>query len=329
MILRIAAIMISLLAFACSMAAAQEAGKVDALLEEIDRWVTTDTARILSYIDSANAITTQTLESSDFWAPTVKDLSFLLGIDFLGGSQVDNTGRIYFQMRITGESQVIFYTDNPMGWPTQLTPNSWAEEGFTISGYSVHPSGDYILVKVNKFGDEMHDIWYFSRDGKFRNLLENRSVRYSGIIFNEDNPDQFYLYIDNRKEMYIGRYTIPTGKLDTLYTEPGAFYPTDYHKGKISFIRWFSFSEGQLALYDVSTNEVTDLSDTSLFWAAGFTEEGKIIALTSEKSKDDEFMKVCIMDPAKPKKFKVIYDPKKETDEFLFIKKEGISVPSS
>ncbi len=328
MIFRISAIMISLLAFACSMATAQEAGKVDALLEEVDPWVTTDTARILSYIDSANAITTQMLESSDFWAPTVKDLSFLLGIDFLGGLQIDNTGRIYFQMRITGESQVLFYTDNPMGWPTQLTPNSWAEEGFTISGYSVHPSGDYILVQVNKFGDEMHDIWYFSRDGQFRNLLENRSVRYSGIIFNEDNPDQFYLYIDNRKEMHIGRYTISTGKLDTLYTEPGAFYSTDYHKGKISFIRWFSFSEGQLALYDVSTNEVTDLSDTSLFWAAGFTEEGKIIALTSEKSKDDEFMKVCIMDPAKPKKFKVIYDPKKETDEFLFIKKKGIGVVS-
>jgi len=317
-----------LLAFACSVAVAQEATKVEALLGEIDPWVTSDTARIKAYIDSANAITTQMIESSEFWAPTVTDLSFLLGIDLITSPQIDNTGRIYFLMRITGESQALFYVDKPMGWPVQLTPNNWTEEGFTISYYSVHPSGDYILVGVNKFGDEMHDVWYFSRDGKFRNLLENRTIRYSGVIFDEDNPDQFYLYIDNRQQMHIARYIISTTKLDTLYTEPGAFYPTDYHKGKITFVRWFSFSEGQLALYDIKTNKVTDLSDTSLFWAAGFTQEGKVITLTSEKSKDDEFMKFCLVDPVKPKEFKIVYDPKMETDEFLFIKKKGLCITS-
>lgn len=318
-------ITVTLLLVACALPGllAQEVSRVEKLLEEIDPWVISDTNKIMAYIDSANAITTQMLESSDFWEPTVKDLSFLLGIDVISRPQIDNTGRIYFLMRITGESEALFYMDGTMGWPIQLSPNNWTDEGFTIWSYKVHSSGDFILVSVNKHGDEMHDIWRFTRDGKFYPLLESRTVRYSGIIFNDDNPDEFYLYIDDRKTMHVGRYTISMGKLDTLYTEPGAFYPTDFHKGKMTFVRWFSFSTGQLALYNVNTNEVTDLSDTSLFWAAGFTEDGRIFAYTSAESKEDEFMKICMLDPAEPKKFEVLYDPGMEIDDFAFSRKLG------
>lgn len=310
---------------------AQSSERVEELLEGIDSWVTTDTTRILAYIDSANAVTKEALVASQYWEPTTRDLSFLLGIDYVGSPQIDNTGRIYFTMRITGESEALFYMDESMAWPHQITPNNWTEEGFTLnsySPYSVHPSGDYILVSVNKFGDEMHDIWRFSRDGRFRPLLESRAVRYTGVMFDENNPDQFFLYIDNRQEMHFGRYTISTGKLDTIYSEAGAYYPADYYKGKIVFVRWISFSEGQLALFDLGNGKVTDLSDTSLFWAASFTDDGKILALTSEKSKEDEFMKICILDPAKPKKFEVLYDPKKETDGFLFIRKKRVGIVS-
>ncbi len=309
-----------------SLASAQESGKIDQLLGEIDPWVTTDTARILAYIDSTKAVTENMLTSSEYWEPTMRDLSFLLGIDYIGSPQIDNTGRIYFQMRITGESAALFYMDDVMGWPIQITPNNWTEEGFIITDFTVHPSGDYLLVKVNKFGDEMHDIWYFTRDGKFRPLLESRTTRYSGVIFDEDKPDEFYLYIDNLKEMHFGHYNITTGILDTIYSEAGAFYPVDYANGKIIFIRWFSFSEAQLALLDVATGEVTELSDKALFWAAGFMADGRIVTLTSAESKEDEFMKICTLDPAKPKKFEVLYDPMKATDGFLFIKKQGVIV---
>jgi dipeptidyl aminopeptidase/acylaminoacyl peptidase len=316
-----ATILLSLLIVPTS--GAQEAESVEKLLQEIDQWVLTDTSKIMSYIDSTNAVTTKMLESSKFWEPTVRDLSFLLGIDLITSPQIDNTGRIYFLMRLTGESEALFYMDKPDGWPVQLTPNNWTEEGLTISYFRVHPSGDYILVGTNKYGDEMHDIWYFSRAGQFRPLLENRAIRYSGIIFDDDNADQFYLYIDNRKQMYIGRYTISKAKLDTLYTEPGAFYPADYYKGKIAIIRWFSFSDGQLALYDLSTGKVTDLSDTSLFWGAGFGKDGSLYAYTSAMSSEEEFMKICKLDPAVPKKFKVIYDPGKEIDEYAMNRETG------
>jgi len=313
----------------CFAVQAQDSEQVEKLLTGIDQWVTTDTSRILGYIDSANAITKKMLEASEYWEPTMRDLSFLLGIDYVASPQIDNTGRIYFAMRITGESDALFYEDEPMGWPHQITPNNWTEEGFALNPYTpytAHPSGNYILVSVNKFGDEMYDIWHFTRDGKFRPLLESRTVRYAGILFDYENPDRFFLYIDNRKEMHFAKYTISTGKLDTIYSEPGAYYPVDYFQGNIVFIRWISFSAGQLALLDVATGQVTNLSDTSLFWTANFTEDGRILTLTSEKSEKDEFMKICTVDPAKPNEFKVLYDPGKETDGFLFLRKKGIGV---
>ncbi|MCK4301588.1 MAG: S9 family peptidase [candidate division Zixibacteria bacterium] len=310
----------------CSATPAQDTEPINKLLEDIDQWVTTDTARIMAYIDTNNAATKEYLEASKYWEPVRKDLSFLLGIDYIGSPQIDNTGRLYFLMRITGESQALFYTDGPMGWPHQMTPNSWTDEGFTISSYSVHPSGDFTLVSVNKFGDEMHDIWYFTRDGQFRPLLESRSVRFAGVIFDDDNADQFYLYIDDRSEMRIGRYTISTETLDTLYFEEGAYYPTDYREGKLLFVRWKSFSENQLAMFDIATGAITDLSDITLIWGASFRQDGQVLVLTSTKSKDDEFMKFCVLDPSKPKEFKVLHDPGKETEDFLLIRKKGIAV---
>ncbi len=320
-------ILVALIAM-MTISVAAHAGNVEKILSGIDPWVTTDTARIMSFIDSANAVTKKMLDENPYWESTQRELGFLLGIDLITSPQIDNTGRIYFMMRLTGESQALFYMDGPMGWPIQLSPNSWPDEGFIISSYAVHPSGDFIIVSVNKFGDEMHDLWRFERDGSFKPLLEDRNVRYVGPIYDEDNADQFYLYTQAGPSMNICRYTMSTGKLDTLYTEPGAFYPTDYDKGKILFVRYLSFSETILFMLDVASNEITQLTDTTLVYGAGFTEDGKVFALTSAKSSDEEFMKFCLLDPAKPKEFNVIFDPKNETEDYTYLKKQGVVVTS-
>jgi protease II len=312
-----------------SVAAIAHAGDVESILGEIDPWVTTDTAKIMSYIDSANAVTKAMLEENPYWESTQKELGFLLGIDLVTSPQIDNTGRIYFTMRLTGESQALFYMDGPMGWPIQLTPNSWPDEGFIISGFAAHPSGDFIIVRVNKFGDEMHDLWRFERDGSFKPLLESRTVRYVGPIYDEDNADQFYLYTQAGPNMHICRYTMSTGTLDTLYTEPGAFYPVDYDNNNIIWVRYLSFSEAHLMLLDVGTGEVKTLTESGLTYGGTFTEDGNIALLTSVKSTEDEFMKFCMIDQedivesVKPEDIKIIFDPKVEVEDFAFIKKKN------
>ncbi|MCX6827880.1 MAG: prolyl oligopeptidase family serine peptidase [candidate division Zixibacteria bacterium] len=324
MVLRIATTVMLVLVLAFSMATAQNSGRVEGLLKEIDSWVLTDTSKIMAYIDSTKAVTTKMLESSKYWEPTVNDLTFLLGIDLITKPQIDNTGRIYFEMRLTGESSALFYLDKAMGWPIQLTPNNWTEEGFTISEFAVHPSGDFVIVSVYKHGDEMHDLWYFSRDGKFRPLLVDRKTAFFGPMYDEDNPDRFFVVTYDRRTIHFARYTLSTGVLDTLYTEPGVFFPGDYYKGKMTVIRSYSASEAQLCIYDLATNKMTVMSDTAIFSNALFTQDGKIVTLTSIKSKPEEFLKYCLLDPAKPNEFTILNDPRMEVDKTGFDRKKGL-----
>ena len=317
---------ILLILFSFSLIMAQNSEKVASLLEEVDSWVVTDTARIMNYIDSTKAVTLETLKSSKYWDQVENDLSFLLGIDLINSPQIDNTGRIYFRMRLTGEQDAIFYVDEPGGWPIQLTPNNWSSEGVIISGYDVDPSGDYVLVRVNKFGDEMHDIWYFSRDGQFRPLLESRDRRYTGVILDDKNPDRFFLYIMEKENIHFAKYTISTGSLDTLYHEPGSIYPVAYHNDTLAFLRYESFSESQLYILDVNTKKSEAITTRTHFGAVTFTDDGRILCLSKIRSRAWEFMKFCIMDPAKPKGLEVIYDPGMETDEFYFDRKRGIAI---
>ncbi|HDL04104.1 MAG TPA: S9 family peptidase [candidate division Zixibacteria bacterium] len=313
MLSRVTMVFLLLFVLVCG-AFAQDAGKVEEILKEIDPWVLTDTAKIMAFIDSTNAVTTEMIESSEFWEPTVRDLSFLLGIDLITSPQVDNTGRLYFSMRLTGEQSALFYSDSPGGWPVQLTPNNWSEEGITISDYAVHPSGDFVIVDTYVHGDEWHDLWYFARNGEFRPLLVSRTLSYYGPYWDEDNPDHFYVVTYDRKVFQIADYNLKTGVLDTLYTEPGIFYPTDYYKGKMPIIRSYSGFEQQLGIYDVAANTITNISDTAMFESATFTMDGKIVTRTSAMSNEDEFLKFCLIDPARPNEFKVIYDPETEVE---------------
>lgn len=303
---------------------ADAGSEVEELLAEVDTWITKDTARILSFVDSCNSHAQSVLEGSPHWATTYRDLSFLLGIDHVGSPQIDNTGRMYFLMRITGEEDALFYVDEAMGWPHQMTPNNWPSEGLSIGYYDVHPSGKYVLVGVMKHGNENHDVYLFERDGGFRPLIQDENVQYRTIIFK--NEDAFFLMSDDNKNLLLLKYTISSGKLDTLYTEEEAFDPDDYFDGKLLCSRWFSFSESQLFIYDPEKGKATDLTERGLFWGGYFTLDGRIVTLTSDLSSRDEFMKFATINPDKPKKLAFLYDPKMEIDDYLLIRNSGTIV---
>ncbi len=302
------------------------AGEIDDILAEADSWIVSDTVKILSYVDSCAQVVDDMLTQSPYWEETQRDLSFLLGIDYVGSAQIDNTGRIYFTMRITGETGHLFYIDEPMGWPHQLSPNNWPSEGYSIWGYEPHPSGDYVLVFAMKYGSERHDIWKFNRDGTFEPLLVDTDIRYSNTVFK--NKDEFFLAIDDRENQYFCKYKISTGELDTLYQDPnkdwiGMF---DYEDGKLLCGRFLSFSESQFFILDEETLKAKNISDKGSFGDAVFTGDGRIIFTTDKKSKKNDFNKLVIVDVDKPKKMKVLYDPKMENSGFEYLKDQKIVI---
>jgi dipeptidyl aminopeptidase/acylaminoacyl peptidase len=306
-------------------AALEPPERIAGLLAEIDPWVAEDTTRIMAFIEEHNAATEAAISASPHWRPTLEDLGALLGIDYLGSPQIDATGRIYFQMRITGEQEALFYVEAPWSWPIQVTPNGWAEAGLQTGSYRLSPDGAYFYLRVNKFGDENWDIYRFTRDGKHEVLLEDRAVSYGTPHIQDD--DTFFCSIDNREQMWIGRYTRSAGRMDSLYTEPGAFYPLDLREGKIVCLRMISFSESQLFELDTRTGEARDLTGIHLFWSADYTEDGRVLALSDARSAEEEFMKLVLIDPAAapvaPEAMEVLYDPGLEIDDLVFKRELG------
>ena len=308
--------------FSCSDIWAES--RVEQILKGADTWIIQDTSRILSYIDSCNQVTDDALKGSKHWQSTYDDLSFLLGIDLATDPKIDNTGRIYFLMRITGQVQTLFYMDDPMEFPHQLTPNNWADRGISIGFFDVHPSGKYVLVGIMQYGNENFDIYKFDRDGKFHPLLVAPNLQYRSIVFK--NEDEFYLISSDRKTQTLIKYTISTGKIDTVYTEPGWFGPDDYLDGKLILTRWLSFSESQLFVFDEKTKKVKDITKVGLYYGGLFTPDGKVLTYTGALSTEEEFAKFAIIDLKKPKKLKLVYDPKMEVDAFAWIPQLQIAV---
>jgi dienelactone hydrolase len=291
--------------------------RVEGLLKEVDTWIFTDTTRMMTYIDSCNSVTNDALMKSPHWESTYNDLSFLLGIDYVGDAQIDNTGRIYFSMRITGQSAAVFWIDEPMSWPHQITPNNWTDLGMTVGYFTVHPSGKYLLVGVMKHGNENFDVYLFNRDGSSRPLLVNDKIMYIAEIFK--NEDEFFVISDDRQTRTLCKYTISTGRLDSLYTEEEWFGPDDFQDGDLLCSRWLSFSESQLFILNPETKETKNITDKGLYYGGVFTLDHKVVTLTSALSSKDEFTKFAIIDPAKPKKLGLLYDPGLEVDNYLLI----------
>jgi len=300
--------------------------KVEQILKEADTWIIQDTSRILSFIDGCNRVTDDVLRNSKHWQPTYDDLSFLLGIDYAGSPQIDNTGRTYFLMRITGQNSALFYLDAPLEFPHQLTPNNWTDQGISIGFFKVHPSGKYVLVGIMQYGNENFDIYKFDRDGKFQSLLVAPTIQYRSIVFK--NEDEFYLISNDRKTRTLIKYTISTGKIDSVYTEPGFFGPNDYLAGKLILTRWFSFSESQLFVLDEKTRKAKDITKKGLYYGGWFTSEGRVLTYTGALSTEQEFAKFAVIDLKKPKKLTLVYDPKKELDDFALIRQAQTVVAS-
>jgi len=298
---------------------------VEAILADIDPWVVSDTTRIVEFIGRHNAATEERITSSPHWQTTLEELTDILGIDYLGAPQVDSTGRIYFAMRLTGEQSALFSMDRPRAWPTQITPNGWTEKGLEPGTFRLDPDGDYLYLRVMKHGDEDWDIWRFERDGSYRVLLEDRAISFGMPHIVDD--DSFYFTIDNTEQIWLARYDVSTAAVDTLYTEPGAYYLIDHKDGKLACIRFLSFSESQIIEFDVATGDVRELTPVGIYWSADYTVDGEIVTLTDALSAEGEHLKVAAFtpgdDPAEPGDMRLIYDPGLEIDDAYFNRDAG------
>jgi dienelactone hydrolase len=303
------------------------AEEVESILEEVDPWIAEDTEKTQGFIEKHNEITLERISSSPHWEPTLEDLGDILGIDYLGAPDIDNTGKIYFKMRITGEESALFYVDGPWQWPVQMTPNGWEDIGLQSGDYKLDPDGQYLYLSVMKYGDENWDIFRFGRNGDYEVLLEDRSLAFGLPFIIDDNSFYFSISSHDLGTVWLAGYDIASGIVDTLYTEPGAYALIDHRDGKLLCIRIRSMSELQLFEVDAETGETRDLTDWGLFHSGDYTKEGRVITLTGALSGEDEFMKLAIFAPSDavvtPEDMQLLYDPGVEIDGAAFDRELG------
>jgi dienelactone hydrolase len=305
------------------------ADQVETILNEVDPWIAEDSARVNEFIGKHNEITLERISSSPHWEPTLQDLGDILGIDYLGSPDIDNTGRIYFKMRITGEESALFYIDGPWQWPIQMTPNGWEDKGLQTGSYKVDPDGKYLYLNVMTYGDENWDIYRFERGGDYRVLLEDRSLSFGLPYIIDDNRFYFSISSHDLGTVWLARYDIATSKVDTLYTEPGAYALVDQRESTLLCVRIRSMSELQLFEVDVETGETRDLTDWGLFHSGDYTKDGRVITLSGALSSEDEFMKLAVFTPAdapvSPDNMDLLYDPGVEIDGAAFNREIGLA----
>jgi dipeptidyl aminopeptidase/acylaminoacyl peptidase len=87
-----------------------------------------------------------------------------------------------------------------------------------------------------------------------------------------------------------------------------------------------SFSESQLFLLDEQTRKPQDISKVGLYWGGSFTKDGRIMTYCDALSTKEEFAKFALIDPKKPKKATLVYDPKLEIDEYSWMPEIGIAI---
>jgi dipeptidyl aminopeptidase/acylaminoacyl peptidase len=297
---------------------------IDSLLQNVDAWILSDTTRILAYIDSCNARTDSMLSQSRHWATTHKKMEDLLGIDAIGSPQPDNTGRIYFLMRITGEAGALFYVDEPMGWPHQVTPNSWTDRGINISYFRVHPSGKFVIVYTDVHGDENIDLYRFDRDGTYEPLLIDRTVRYANVQLADG--DTVYVIANDGEREHILKLDVQTGDTTFVYSESESIDIMDYHDGNLLCRRMYTFNESQLFTIDLRTKKVTEVGGKAHVMDANLTIRGEILSLSSELSSEDEYFKFLLFEPERPHKPRVVYELQSGSDYGLFLRDRDVMV---
>ncbi len=303
--------------------------RVASLLREVDPWIATDDARVAGFIERHNKATDERLMSSPNWPSVYAELSDVLSIDYVASPDIDNTGRIYFQMRITGERGALFRVDEPSGWPTQITPNAWTDKNMDIGDYVLDPAGDYFYLEVMEQGDENWDIYRFERDGTYRPLLVDRELAFSSPFL--DGDDGFFFHIMDLRQgsFWLARYDLASAEVETLYTEPMPFGPVDYHDGRVLCIRFKTASEIQLFEYDAATGETSDLTGYIEIREACYAGDGSILMVSDALSDENEFYKVTLMDPAdapvEPDEMRVIYAPDVEIDGIAFSREAGVA----
>ncbi|MDH5679962.1 MAG: S9 family peptidase [Spirochaetota bacterium] len=118
---------------------------------------------------------------------------------------------------------------------------------------TMSPSGKYLVVGIDKGGNEDTGLWLYERDkDKWRKILSKKNTRYSGVDWHRTKEGFFYSSNEaNPKHFDIYYYDIQKGQSEKVFGGKGIYYVSDSTKdGELLIVkRMISNEENRPFLY--------------------------------------------------------------------------------
>lgn len=208
--------------------------------------------------------------------------------------------KIYFTQTVTGTSQ-IWMLDKPAGWPTQVT-------FFTdrISGYSVNPKRDLILVEKDEGGSEYSQFYLMNGSGtSIERLTDNKpKVLYGFGRWSDDGS--FFTYYSNERSPYfydIYVYNIDKRSGEMVYSSDHSNYPSVISSdgNYMVMTRSYRSDDNDLYLLDMKTKEAKlmtthdNFNEPAEFYSVSFSKDnGKVYIVSNNKNDFYRFLEYNI-----------------------------------
>jgi dipeptidyl aminopeptidase/acylaminoacyl peptidase len=209
-------------------------------------------------------------------------------------------GKIYFTQNVTGTSQV-WMLDKPAGWPTQVT---FFKE--RISGYSVNPKRDLILIESDEGGSEYDQFYLASGNGTTVEMITDNKPKILYGFGRWADDGSFFTYYSNERSPYfydIYVYNIDKRTSERVYSSDHSNYPSILSPDGNSMIitRSYKSDDNDLYLFDMKTREAKlitthdNFNEPAEFYSVSFSKDGgKVYMISNFKSDFYRFLEYDI-----------------------------------
>lgn len=215
-----------------------------------------------------------------------------LNIRGAGGPRFSyDDSKIYFSQTVTGTSQ-IWMLDKPAGWPMQVT---FFDD--RISGYSVNPKRDLILVEKDAGGSEYDQFYLMDGNGGGMEMLTDNKPKVLNGFGSWSDDGSFFTYYTNERsptfyDIYI--YNVDKKTKEMVYSSDHSNYPSRISPdgSKMIITRSYKTNDNDLYLFDFKTKEAKlitthdNMNEPSEFFSVSFSKNGQKVYISSNYKSD-------------------------------------------
>jgi dipeptidyl aminopeptidase/acylaminoacyl peptidase len=198
-----------------------------------------------------------------------------------GGALTRNGGKMFFNWRVTGTTQV-WRQDGPMKLPVQLTGG---EDNTGVAGLA--PDDSYVVVSRDIGGAENPGIYLLDPNGGALKLIQHTpKVRTVLQYISDDAKTLYFSANDIKADSYaIYRYDVKAGARELVFDTPGLWEIADHQGDTWLLIKNLGNTQQEAYEYDLKAKKLTPLlgqNEVEQYEVAYGAKKGQVLLQTNK-----------------------------------------------